>query len=208
MFSSIGGLINDVMGVTSAGKQNQKYTLEQMGVNNAYQKEFAQNAHQWQVEDLKKAGLNPVLSAGGSGASASGGGGTSGTGMTAGAGAFSEIMNSAMGLAKLDSETNLLKAQADNQTAGAIKAVEEAGMIKPQAEAQIRNLTTNSALNKAKQQEAESRVSLNSAEKALKEAETQRAKGTKEYYLGIPATAAEKGYTPPTKEQRAKGYLY
>ena len=36
----------------------------------AFQREFAQNRRQWEVEDLKAAGLNPILAAGGSGASA------------------------------------------------------------------------------------------------------------------------------------------
>ena len=37
--------------------------------NRAHAVFMAQNAHQWEVEDLKKAGLNPILSAGGTGAS-------------------------------------------------------------------------------------------------------------------------------------------
>ena len=32
-----------------------------------HQKEVIQNRHQWEVEDMRKAGLNPILSAGGSG---------------------------------------------------------------------------------------------------------------------------------------------
>lgn len=39
----------------------------------SFQKFMAKNAHQMEVEDLKKAGLNPILSAHGKGASASGG---------------------------------------------------------------------------------------------------------------------------------------
>lgn len=37
-----------------------------------WERERAQNAHQWEIEDLKKAGLNPVLSAGGQGATTGG----------------------------------------------------------------------------------------------------------------------------------------
>lgn len=73
LLSSVGKALNSVTGATSAAAQNQKYALQSAQVNNAYQKEFAKNAHQWEVEDLKNAGLNPVLSANG-GASASGGG--------------------------------------------------------------------------------------------------------------------------------------
>jgi len=84
LLSSVGGILNDITGATSAGAQSQKYALQSASINNKYQKEFARNAHQWEVEDLQKAGLNPLLSAGGSGTSASGGGVASATETSAG----------------------------------------------------------------------------------------------------------------------------
>lgn len=50
--SGVGGMINDVLGGTASAKQQHKYN-----------KEYAQNAHQWEVADLQKAGLNPAISA-------------------------------------------------------------------------------------------------------------------------------------------------
>lgn len=52
-----------------ANRQSAKSTAKSI----AFQRELAQNAHQWEVADLRAAGLNPILSAGGPGARASGG---------------------------------------------------------------------------------------------------------------------------------------
>lgn len=60
----VGGLISGgIKGISGIFSANKAYTR---------QKEMMKNAHQWEVQDLRKAGLNPILSAtGGSGASAS-----------------------------------------------------------------------------------------------------------------------------------------
>lgn len=58
----IGGALDIVGGIISADMQNS--ASEGMQANNiAWQREQLQNKHQWEVEDLRKAGLNPILSA-------------------------------------------------------------------------------------------------------------------------------------------------
>lgn len=56
--SIIGG-IGEYFGTSSANSLQQSLFNQQIGFN----KEVMQNRHQWEVEDLKKAGLNPLLSA-------------------------------------------------------------------------------------------------------------------------------------------------
>lgn len=60
------------IGAHSANSANKKIAREQMN----FQRIMAETQHQREVEDLRKAGLNPLLSAGGSGAAAPAGAST------------------------------------------------------------------------------------------------------------------------------------
>lgn len=123
---SMGGLLNDITGATSSAALQQKYALQNAAINHAYQKEFAQNAHQWEMEDLKKAGLNPALTAtGGAGASASGGGSFGGGGGQSAMNPF-DILNSIVGMSN---QTSATRSQNKLNEANAMLAIARAENI-------------------------------------------------------------------------------
>lgn len=64
-------VFNAISGFIGQHSQNKAYSAANAQMIE-WERERAKNAHQWEVEDLRKAGLNPILSAGGSGANTSG----------------------------------------------------------------------------------------------------------------------------------------
>lgn len=163
--SSIGKLVNSVTGATDAAQTNWKY-----------QKQAMQNAHQWEVQDLTKAGLNPVYSANSQGAST---GGVSPGMQPGGSGLFNSAITAMtesakliQGQKKIDAEVNNL----DEDTRG--KEIDNAWKD-PLNQSLIEERGSKAGLNNAqaalatKQQElVNSTVGLNAAKKEFEKSKT------------------------------------
>lgn len=127
IFSKVGGFVNDILGGTSSAKKAQQYALQQQQAQNSYNKETMQNMHQWEVADLKAAGLNPALGYGGSTSGIATG---TASGPQAGTGDPVAMIANAMGIGNTMREMELKSASTTAKAAEAEKtAAETAGII-------------------------------------------------------------------------------
>ena len=109
----IGGVLGAGAGAYSA-KQQQRFEADQAQLNRSFQERMSSTAHQREVADLRKAGLNPILSVNRSGASTPAGSMAKGTQM--------DLANSAKTGALLSSQVKLAEAQAKKTNAEAERA--------------------------------------------------------------------------------------
>lgn len=102
-------------------------------------KEMYQNRYQWAVDDLRKAGLNPILAATGGGVSVSGGG--SGTQVPAGTLGSALSKSSAASLAREQIKTQEKQQELLwNQSVQAFNNAQYLGALKDQAKEQTRSI--------------------------------------------------------------------
>lgn len=148
LFSSIGGLVNDLTGASSSANSSYKYNAALQNQNWAHQKEAMQNAHQWEIADLKAAGLNPALSAGGNGASTGGAGGGGG-GVNAPIGDLGGLVNVMTSFGNLANSTKMTNAQTGLLDAQTIAQITNNKYIDDNMKSAILNTMADTSLKKA-----------------------------------------------------------
>lgn len=149
LLSSITDGVFGIIGQNSANAKNKR----QWQRERSWEEEKMRNAHQWEAEDLKAAGLNPTLTAGGNGAVGSG---SPHAEMGAGSfGNFGKNFISNIGtLESLHQAEELNKTQGFKNIMEGIKAGNEAEAIPER----VKNETRDTATRAAEQQAEEKRI--------------------------------------------------
>ncbi len=104
------GLLGSIAGIAGGGLLDAYFGGQQASKNREFQNQMSSTAHQREVHDLKLAGLNPILSAGGRGASSPSGSMAPGTGFA----------QAASGISAQSIQRQQMKATVDNTEANTL----------------------------------------------------------------------------------------
>lgn len=145
-----------------SAKQQYTYNSWLQAQNEAFQREMAQNAHQWEVQDLEKAGLNPIISAqGSSAASIAGSSAPQGTSAGNASEAMSRGVTNLANLITATSGQELNQKLSEKAQQEALESAERTKNITPEAQSRIKNLNSATMVNKAEKALKESQTALN-----------------------------------------------
>ena len=147
LFSSIGGLVNDLTGASNSANSSYKYNAALQNQNWAHQKEAMQNAVQWRAKDLEAAGFNPALAAG-EPASTGGAGGGSG-GVNAPMGDLGGLLNVLTSFGNLANSTKMTNAQTGLLDAQTTAQITNNKYISAKTKSAILNTMADTSLKKA-----------------------------------------------------------
>lgn len=127
--SLLGG-IGGMRGQSSANSENRNMAMMQM----QFQERMARHAHQYEVKDLRKAGLNPILSGTGGAGSATPSGSTAKMESVEGAGISSalEALSTITKAVLTKQETEQTKAETENTQARTVTEGKQPGLVSAQ----------------------------------------------------------------------------
>lgn len=149
--AALGGIAGAVAGIYSSNK-SAKSAKQNMAAQLAWEQQKAKNAHQWEVEDLKKAGLNPVLSAN-NGASTG-----SLTPQMPDTSGYIQAANSGMEAMRLLMDAKKTNSESNLNDAKAIKTGVETGLMPKETAIKEYNAVTNRRRQEAEAAEAYAHV--------------------------------------------------
>lgn len=186
--NAIASLVGNVAGSAISNKMNYSTSKKMFELEKNWEKEKILNSAKWTMQNLREAGINPLLASGNVGSAVGSGapsGNVSNLSSLSNLGSnFMDTLNSTRALEQKDkelkSQSEVNEATAQNQRAQAGKNIEETKYIEPKAKQDMKESNSNIMVNTAKAEELKTETELKeleieyqNMENLIKETETE-----------------------------------